>query len=83
MSRSSTGVNFACAGPRRANMWTSVIVEALSPAYTCSGSSVYSSSSAVRARIRATSNATLPTPSTATEVTPVRSQALSRSGCAS
>ncbi len=65
-SRSSIGLNFACAGPRRPKTWTSSALLALRPSYTFGGISVGSSSSAVFARTRAMSRATLPTPRTAT-----------------
>ncbi len=65
-SRSSIGLNLACAGPRRPKTWISIALLAFRPSWTFGGISVGSSSSAVLARMRATSRATLPTPSTAT-----------------
>ena len=66
-SRSSLVVNLACAGPRRPIMWTSRTLLACRASRTCWGTSVLCSSAGSRARIRATSTATLPTPMTATD----------------
>ena len=66
-SRSSLVVNLACAGPRRPIMWTSRTLLACSASRTGCGTSVACSSFGSRARILATSTATLPTPITATD----------------
>ena len=66
-SRSSLVVNLAYAGPRRPIMWTSRTLLACRASRTGCGTSVACSSAGSRARIRATSTATLPTPMTATD----------------
>ena len=81
-SRSSSGVNFTCAGPRRPNTCTSVTGEAARSRYTLSGISVGSRSSACLDRIRATSRATFPLPITATCVAS-NGQCRGTSGCPS
>lgn len=69
-SRSSLVVNLAPDGPRLPTMCTSRTWLAASAASARSGTSVPRSSSAPRARMRATSTATLPTPMTTADRAP-------------
>ena len=78
ISRSSRGVTLAYAGPRRPSTDTTRATFAAKPSRTCSGISVASNCSGVRTNMRATSNATLPTPTTA-----ARSAVSGNSGCTS
>ena len=60
-------VNLACAGPRRPIMCTSRTLLAMRASRTGWGMSVECSAAGSLTRMRATSTATLPTPTTATD----------------